>query len=310
MSSNGGGLKYLEHKNIDYENWDRCVENASNSRIYAMSWHLDRTAEIWDALIWGNYEIVMPLPVRKKWGIKYIYQPAYTQQLGIFPPPPQIILKQFYSQLKKHFRLSDLQLNSQNVPSNAGNIDYFLPRQNYLLDLSPGYNTLSASFSSNTKRNIKKSDGNQLSFTMGIQIEKFLELKNKTVLPAGERKEMNKLKSLVAYGQYRGFGEIAGVYDKENTLCAAVYFTRWKNRIIYLNAVSSEEGKKLRAMFFLIDKFIEQTAGNPLILDFEGSMVPGVARLYKGFGGVPETYYQFHFNRLPSFINWLKNKLP
>jgi hypothetical protein len=310
MGSNGGGLKYLEHKNIDYEKWDRCIENASNSRIYAMSWHLDRTAEKWDALVLGNYEVVMPLPHRTKWGIKYIYQPLFSQQLGIFPNPPDIISNQFYTEVTKKFRLSDLQINSQNYPNQKKNIlAEFEPRINYLLDLSPDYSTISSSFSNNTKRNIKKACDNDLSFSRAVKIEEFLNLKNETILPEVEKKEINKLKSLVAYGQYRGFGAISGVYDNENNICAAVYFARWKNRIIYLNAVSNEQGKKLRAMFYLTDKFIEQTAGNNLVLDFEGSMLPGVARFYKGFGGVPETYYQFRFNQLPPIINWLKNKL-
>ena len=307
--NNGGGLKYLEHKNIDYEKWDRCVEDAANSRIYAMSWHLDRTAEVWDALVYGDYEVVMPLPYRKKWGIKYLYQPIYSQQLGIFPEPPKIISMQFYNELIKNFRLSDLQLNAQNKPIKKDNTVEVIPKSNYLLDLSRDYFLISASFSNNTKRNIKKAKEYQLSFVRGINIEEFLNLKNKADLPFSEQNNINKLKSLIAYGQYKGFGEICGVYNKENIICAAVYFTRWKNRIIYLNAVSTDEGKKMRAMFYLLDKFIENTAANNLILDFEGSMIPGVARFYKGFSGIPETYYQFSFNRLPPFVKWVKNNL-
>lgn len=308
MSINGGGIKYIEHQDIDYKKWDLCIESAGNSRVYAMSWHLDRTAEVWDALVWGDYEIVMPLPFKKKWGIKYLYQPVYSQQLGIFPEPPEIISKQFYSILIKKFKLSDLQLNSGNTPFKEDDNWKFKPRNNYLLDLSSDYATISSSYSKNTKRNIKKANSGHLSFNRGVSIEEFLKLKYETALPNGEQKELSKLKSLVTYGQHKGLGEISGVYNRENRICAAVYFTRWKNRIIYLNAVSNEEGMKFRAMFFLVDQFIKDTAGKNLILDFEGSMLPGIARFYKSFGTKPEVYHQFRFNRLPPLIKWINNQ--
>ena len=40
--------------------------------------------------------------------------------------------------------------------------------------------------------------------------------------------------------------------------------------------------------------------------DFEGSMIPGVARFYAGFGANPETYFQLKFNRLPLPLRWIK----
>jgi len=73
-----------------------------------------------------------------------------------------------------------------------------------------------------------------------------------------------------------------------------------------MNAASNEEGKKLGAMFFLVDNFIKTNAEKEIILDFEGSMIPGVARFYSGFGSIPETYFQLKFNRLPLPLRWLK----
>jgi hypothetical protein len=306
MSNNGGGLKYLEHKNIDYKKWDRCVENAANSRIYAMSWHLDRTAEIWDALILGNYDVVMPLPYRKKWGIKYLYQPLFSQQLGIFPDPPELLLNQFYSALFQHFRYADSQINSKNNKV-AGPITFF-PRDNYLLDLSKNYTEIASGFSKNTSRNIKKARKNALSYVAGIRIEEYLDFKRNNLPARLSDDAFKKLKSIFALGRYKGIGEIYGVYTSENELCAAVYFCRWKERVIYMNAATSLKGKELGGMFFLLDQFIRENAGSNLLLDLEGSTIPGVARFYKGFGAIPETYHQLKFNRLPLPFKWMKRK--
>jgi len=299
-------LKYIKHDFIDIMQWNRCINEAPNCRIYAYDWHLDRTTENWDALIWGNYEYVMPLPIRRKFGISYLYQPLFSQQLGIFPNPPLEIAKIFYSEAYHLFRYSDVQLNAENQEIDLDGMVDLLPRNNYLLSLSPKYEELLNNYSKNTRRNIKKTKNNSLQFLSGVSLEDYLSFKQKNLAPGVSNKDISKLKNLIAFGLYKGFGKIYGTYTTENELCAAVYFCWWKNRVIYMNAVSDRKGKELHAMYFLVDSFIREQAGKNLILDFEGSMIPGVARFYKGFGASPETYFQLKFNRLPLPLRWLK----
>ncbi|GAB1453373.1 hypothetical protein MASR2M47_34290 [Draconibacterium sp.] len=299
-------IKYIKHSEIDCEKWATCIENAENSRFYANIWHLDRTAVVWDALVLGDYKFVLPLPIRKKFGFTYIYQPLYSQQLGIFPEPSISIAELFYDALLEKFRYVDIHLNSQN-PSikNKGEIE-FLPRHNFLLDLQYNYKSLAKDYSTNTKRNIAKAGKNNLQYISGIRLEEYLAFKEVNLNDKVSKKVIDKLKNVIAFGQYKGMGEIYGVYSAENDLCAAVYFCRWKNRVIYLNAATSENGKTLGAMYFLVDNFIKANAERGLKLDFEGSMIPGVARFYSGFGATPETYFQLKFNRLPLPFKWLK----
>jgi len=299
-------FKYIKHAQIDSDKWNRCIDTALNSRIYANEWHLDRTCEIWDALVWGDYEYVMPLPFRKKMGIKYLYQPLYSQQLGIFPSPPARVAEAFYNFLSSRFKYSDVHLNTENLPADKINTIQFLPRKNFLLSLQYDHAIISASFSNNTKRNIAKANKQELSLNKGIRLEEYLDFKEKNLQADIGKKELAILKNLIAFGQYKGFGQIYGVYSNNNELCAAVYFCRWKERVIYFNAASSQQGKESGAMFFLLNQFIEENAGKNLILDFEGSMIPGVARFYEGFGAKAETYFQLKFNRLPLPLRWFK----
>ena len=299
-------IKYIKHSDIDSEKWAQCIENAENSRIYANIWHLDRTAIVWDALVYGDYELVMPLPVRKKFGFSYVYQPLFCQQLGIFPEPNAFIAAEFYKLLFDKFRYIDIHLNARNPSIQKKEELDFLPRHNYLLDLQYNYKSLERSYSTNTKRNIAKADKNNLQYISGIRLEDYLAFKNANLNDKVSKKNIEKLKSIIAFGQYKGIGEIYGVYSTENEMCAAVYFCRWKNRVIYLNAATSDKGKKLGAMYFLVDNFIRANAERNLMLDFEGSMIPGVARFYSGFGATPETYFQLKFNRLPLPFKWLK----
>ncbi|MDX8341549.1 hypothetical protein SLH46_20290 [Draconibacterium sp. IB214405] len=298
-------IHYIKHAQIDSEKWNQCIDGALNCRIYAYDWHLDRTAIEWDALVYGDYEYVMPLPFRKKMGIKYLYQPLFSQQLGIFPSPSKSIFDEFVTALKKRFRYSDLQFNAQNIPEES-HASLFFERKNYLLSLTKDFKSILSDYSTNTKRNIAKAQKQNLTIIEGIRLEAYLDFKAKNLPPRVDQSAIDKLKSLIAYGEYKGFGKIYGVYTPDNELCAAVYFCRWKDRVIYFNAASNEEGKNLGAMYYLINRFIEDNAEKNLILDFEGSMIPGVERFYKGFGALPETYFQLKFNRLPLFLKWLK----
>lgn len=301
-------LKHIKHGEIDRDKWDHCIDNAPNCRVYAYTWHLDRTAEVWDALVWGDYEFVMPLPYRVKLGIKYLYQPIYSQQLGIFPTHNSEIASAFYNFIIANYRYCDMQINSESTQVTTADTVTFVPRKNYLLPLNKQYNSITSSFSKNTKRNIAKAKKQNLSLVDGIQLEEYLKFKSANLRNSINKKDLLKLKSLIAFGHNKGFGKIYGVYSSINELCAAVYFCRWKNRVIYFNAASSVEGKKQYAMHYLMNQFIESNAGKNLILDFEGSMIPGVARFYDGFGATAEHYFQVNFNRLPLLVKWLKHK--
>lgn len=300
-------LKYLTHSEIDEKKWDQCIDHANNCRIYAYTWLLDRTVTRWDALIMGDYEYVMPLPVKRKYGIKYLYQPYWLQQLGIYPASSKEISEMFYNYVYKHFRFAEINLNSGNLPVKSSDTFQFTPRKNYLLPLGNDYKTISSFFATNTRRNIAKAEKGNLTLIKGLRLETYLDFASQNLKPKVPESLIRSLKNMIAFGLYKGFGEIQGVYSSNNELCAAVYFCRWKDRVIYLYAVSDDTGKKQRGMYFLLNQFIRDNSGKNLTLDFEGSMVPGIARFFSGFGATPETYFQIRMNRLPMPLRWIKS---
>lgn len=299
-------LNYIKHQDIDEKKWDGCIQQSPNRQVYATSWHLDHATDVWDALVMGDYEYVMPLPVKSKWGISYVFQPLYCQQLGIFPEPSHEIAQLFYAELTRRFRYFHTQINARNPEIQMEQDIRFTARYNYLLPLNMNYAGLFSGYSTNTKRNLKKAGKHQLHFADGIRLEDYLEFKRKHLPVKLKPQHLEKLKSLIAFGQYKGIGKIYGVYAPDNELCAAVYFCRYENRVTFMNAASSGSGKELGAMTFLIDTFIQQNAGKNMVLDFEGSVISGLARFYKGFGAYPETYFQLTYNGLPLPLKWLK----
>lgn len=298
-------VRYIKHENIDSEKWDRCIENAQNYRVYAMAWYLNVVAEKWDAFIWGDYEFVMPLPIKSKFGIKYIYQPTYCQQLGIFPNPTLEIQKQFACQLKKKYRLINYQINSENdilAFKNYNNNQ----KVNFELPLNSDYQSLVNSFSKHAKRNIISANKNRVTVIKSSTLEEFIRAKKEATKVTVKESTYQVLKRLMANTITSGKGVVYSAYSSNNSICAAAFIVFHKNRAYYLNAFSTDEGRENRAMYAIVDSIIKEFSGNNIVLDFEGSIIEGIARFYKGFGATPKKYFYIRSNRLPVIRSFMK----
>lgn len=302
-------IKLIRNPDIDRQKWDDCIRSSAFGIAYAWSWYLDRISPGWHALVWGNYLYVMPLPNNQKYGFSYIFQPFFSQQLGVFsvlPTDPEIV-NQFLHAIPEKFRLTDLKLNIGNRPTSK---QFRLEKHTtHHLDLSVGIEKIRKNYTENTAKNIRKAVKSKISVTPIYDINQFIaftETNLREKSPKVKPKHYAALQKLIGFSVYQQCGEIYGAFDDSNSLVAAAFFVTTNRKSIFLAASSNEKGTEERAMFRLIDTFIEKKAGNNLTLDFEGSDIQEVARFYKGFGGVPETYFSVHQNRLPALLRFLK----
>ena len=70
-------IDLVDHSKIDKTRWDNLVDLSPISFPWWRSWYLDLVTPDWKAIIVGNYDFVLPLPVRKKGMINYVYIPIY-----------------------------------------------------------------------------------------------------------------------------------------------------------------------------------------------------------------------------------------
>ena len=290
-------ISYLENKEIDYAKWDFSLSESSNRLVYANSWYLDLVCDAWDALVLNDYEAVMPLPKRKKWGIQYVYQPFFCQQLGIFSNQSGLDVDVFLEAIPKHFKYVELNLNSGNTTSKH----CVKENVNYLLSLKP-IDELSKGFSENTKRNIKKSGKQDLTIKeLGDYRDTEVFLKDFGKLPVNTTEEY-KLFSREALEKkcFKNYGVFLA-----DDLLASAFVVETSDRVTYLNGVVAPEGKRNGAMHYLFEYLFKLYLGK--IFDFEGSNIEGIARFYKGFGAREVAYQTVKINRLPFFLRWLKS---
>lgn len=274
--------------------------------VYGYSWYLDIVAENWCGLIGDDYQAVFPLPFNTKYGIRYVYQPFFTQQLGLFSIAPisLSLVHDFLDAIPDQFRFIDINLNTYvKVKYSSAKL---IPKITYHLDLIEPYFTISGRYASNTKRNISKAVAYNISVVRGLTALQLVELKKANAMAPLRQKHYNILTQLITQSVGNGVGELYGAYNAHNELSAGALFLKSNGKVIYLLASSTDEGREHRAMFSLVDKFINQNSESNLVLDFEGSNIDSIARFYAGFGASPCEYNHIVINRLPWFLKLFK----
>jgi hypothetical protein len=302
-------IKHHRSHEIDRERWDDCIRKSFNGIIYAYSWYLDVVSPGWEALIEDDYKSVMPLTAGKKIGFRYLFPPFFVQQLGVFSvnklTAEDVLI--FLKAVPKEFRYAEINLNTFNKV--VGNEFDFRPNLTHELDLIEPYENLRKAYADNAKRNLKKSEQNKLLVIDNPSREEIITLFRKgrgEDVKSLQEPQYDVFRRLLQALDARGRLHSRGVVDENGNLLAGAFFVDSNGKVIFLFSGLSEEGKEKGAMFFLIDKFIAANAQKNLVLDFEGSNDPQLARFYRGFGAKECVYLQARFNHLPWFIRWYK----
>lgn len=296
-------IRYLEHNAIDRAKWDALISDCG--LIYANSWYLDIVHLEWSALVLDDYEAVMPITGGKKFGVNYLFQPFFVQQLGVFSRQgvsPEL-LQDFLNAIPKEYRFAEIRLNESNtLDNNIQNIEY---HRNIVLNTDKDYATIQTHYHTNTKRNLKKSQSFDLQIVDSVDLKQIIKLfranRGASVGVWGDA-EYDTLINLGETAMQRNAAFTLGVTEKSSKelLCGAL-FMQTPSRVTFLFSGNSDRGKETQAMTYLLDCAIQRFANQPLIFDFEGSDDDNLARFYLGFGGEEQRYPAYAFNRLSPF---------
>lgn len=277
-------IDLVPYENIDKNAYDRCVLGSENFRIYATSNYLNAVAQNWDALVYKDYKAVMPLPRRKKYGLSYVYTPPFVQQLGVYSHEDITaeLENDFYKRLTSKFILVDYALHSGSHLRGRGQ-----EKVNYILGLNRDYEELFRSFNTNRRRIIRKGFHKMTLDKSGdpYLFPEHLDRPDLGFVPdAASRRALKRLieKNPQIIQIWNGYHEDQWV--------GGLLWLKDHRRITYLFPVVTKKGKELDAPTFFLDALIQEHQGTDLLLDLEGSMIPGVARFYKSFGPRLETY--------------------
>lgn len=291
-------IKVLHWSMIDFQAWDNCIERSVQPRLNALSWYLQLTCPSWDGLVIGDYDAVLPFTYRGRY-LKWLVNPAFSQQLGLFTYDElcEVQIQAVVNQLKR-ITLQSYSFNSANQ-SLVHLMTGVNSRPNYVLDLSAPYEQIRQGFHSNTRRNIQSAGKLSLEVRLISSVD-IVNLKLQYPASGVSQSVYRVMPSLLSEIEKREMGFGMGVYC-EGRLIAGVFVSHYCNRLTYLLSASTDEGKEKKAMFLLVDHLIRQYCGTETLLDFEGSVIPGVARFFLGFGAREEVYYSVFRGNVFSF---------
>jgi len=293
-------IRFLEHSEIDKDRWNKAVSEAPNSTIFVDFDFLCIGNPDWCALVEDDYRRVMPLPVRAKLSIHYVFTPFFYHRMGIYSKEAITAekVKEFIDAIPKKYRQIDMVLNERNpatlIEQKSINMVY------HEVDLSPSYDDIYQQYSKKNTKNIKVARKKNLQYVEDVSFKEIIQLfrqnRGKDKAVRFKNRDYYSLMRMAHMAYNRGQVDTVGVMFDQKLIAGAFFLKDPKRTWFWFSGRDNTHNDK-EPMYFLIDEYIQRHAGQNKILEFTGSLNHNLATFYRGFGGVPYHYTLLHFTR-------------
>jgi hypothetical protein len=285
-------ISYLKHEEIDKLKWDKCINRAFNGIVFAYSWYLDIVSFHWDALVFNDYEAVMPLTANKNYTLSSIKQPDFTPQLGIFTSKllDVDLANSFLNAIPEKFRKVELSLNSFNKVS----LENYQVKAAFVyeLDIISPYKNLYLKFSDEIKEQIKLTKTYKIHVLKQVNLKEFLLLKKSTSKNPLTFENLNMLRRIIPFTISYNLGETYGAYDDKNELVAASFFIKSHQKAIQLLSACTPYGQSIHADVAILNAYLREYAERNITFGFYSSNYAKNEGFAKGFGAIPVKFLQ------------------
>lgn len=297
-------IKHLKHNNIDFVKWDKTINNSAYPFIFAESFFLNACSPNWEGLVFGDYEAVFPLTVKSKYTYRYLPQPLFAGQLGIFGKIDLEKEQAIYNYLIAHFKLIEIELNTGHQLKAEG----VSQKKTFVVDYKK-----TRECNQNTKRNIKQA------ISLGLKVEQVskketMALSKKVLYPflkndlqisnKGLQTFTNILEAAIKQEKLLTLK----VENKQQKVVALGHFIFNERYALYLKGTNTDKKDNSGSMHLLLNSAVDQFKREGRIFDFGGGSRAGIAGFFKGLGGVELEYPILKLNRLPLLVKLLKGK--
>jgi len=264
----------------------------------------------WDGIILNDYEAAMPLPWRIKFGIKYLYQPAFIQQCGIYSKKEvdSNTIKEFIQLAMLHFKFAEIALNYSNKFEKANEIFIQREHNNFILPIDDTFKNIAAKYKNSLKEEIKRFSRFELKYSTSENYQEIIQLFRKLYKKRVHLTDLdyNNFECLCTILSKEKRLVIRHVYTSDDEFLAGVLIIKDDNRLINLMQCITPQGKIKSANYFLFNSLIEEFSNQGLLIDFEGSDISGIEKFFRKFTELNQTYTFIKWNNLPFPINLFK----
>lgn len=283
-------IYYQKHEAIDKEKWDACISNSLNGRFYVLSWFLDLIAPGWNALICDDYQAVMPLTMKRKYGLPVWLQPSFLKFTDVYSSGEteyQEWVPILWNYLRKNLFFSvnfSSNLVYDAMPYSTNNI------KAQELNIRKSYDEVRSNYQHNIIKNLKKSEKAPLSFHEVKEYQHFESLKMLNYRHKTTTYGLKILKHLILQNNSNIRSRLFGIKNEDDQYIIVSSMVEFKNRVYFISSGATHEARQKKAKFMLYDQIIKKYAGAGYHIDFMGSHIPGVAYFNKGFGATDYNY--------------------
>ncbi|BDQ11839.1 hypothetical protein [Sediminibacterium sp. TEGAF015] len=294
-------IEILSSNEIDTIKWNWIVNNSTNGLIYAQSAFLNQLSDNWAAVIIGDYEAIIPIPYRKKWGIDYAYTPPFMQQLGLIGMSEETLNETIRKKIQKKFQYGSILLNKDNTL--LANQLGALPKTNFYLSLHQPFTELEKKFKREISKTSEKLLNSKWGYNKKIHLNDCISLYQQIQgykMPHIKTNDYEQLIQLCNQSTNNHLQYFArSIHNPNGDLYAVLLLLKDNKRIYNIINASTPEGRKENANYLLYYECLKEFSEQQLLFDFEGSSIPGIARFYSKFNPLKESYFIWHYNRLP-----------
>jgi len=299
-------IRLIDNRDIDREKWDCLLLTEKYPKPYSFSWYLDIMAPGWLACIKGDYDWIMPVLARKKFGISYLCMPAFSQQFNISCRHDESSCTDEISEkLSSEFKLIDIC-----IPRKPENKKFKVSlKSNYTLDLSRSYENIYKEYRRRCKRNIKLARSYMPEISGNCDPGEMVSLYRKNIglrLPEIRDSDYSRLEKIIAYVLENNLGEAFCVRRRNGLIYASLIIKTGRTLCLFFIS-TTELSHNERIGYFVTDHIIRKFAGNDYMLDFAGSSMPSIAYYNSSYGAISEDYYRIYYNNLRWPIRLLKS---
>lgn len=293
-------IQLIPSQQVDKVRWDHLVTSSPHAPVYARYDYLNLLCDHWSALILNDHAAILPLPWRKKWGVRYYYQPAFIQQLGLIgqinPADWSIIVRA----IKRFAAFGDLSFNHANDL-----VQEWLPvkaKTNFTIQLNRAMEQIRAQYRSSFTNSLQKARQSPLEYHHSTDVTNVIQLYQQLYgqrMPHIHTSDYQHFLQLCETLQQEQHCQVRTVTRKgETEILAAILLLQNGKRLYNLCNVIPEQGRLAAANHWLFDQVLQEFSTTDLVLDLEGSEIPGVRSFYEHMGAHYEPYYRYHRNEL------------
>ncbi len=260
-------------KDIDSVRWEKCIFQMK-APVFAELWYWKSINLEFETWVKGDYESVLALPVKKKWGIvPTMRMPLYIKWLVGDREFMSIQLKRFWGWRKVFVPFEIESKSKHNVQVLKLNFDWVPTKE--------------------LKKKIRKCEEEQYVVTEASWSD-FMHMMRDHHPYAWPLVQQQTLHRLYDAAHAKGKGKIFGV-KKEEQWIALQFFVMSRDQVSLIQNVSDSAYRNHDPMTFLLCSIFDTLKSSVVEMEvnFMGSDHPGVAQYNKKFGAIDQAYWEW-----------------